>query len=532
MNSKNYFEKPPKKIEITLYITFIFIALYIIFPLLQEITHFKSFGSLAAKQLTSGEPMTILVESDGYLKEFPLYSLLLALINLVLPINAFTCQLPIAIAILITTFLAGHSAARAAGHSAGVTAGTVVMCAMSLAYGTITNGNIILATACLTYSWMTLYRLHRVYAKKWTMIWLLALPGVFLAIFAIGLPALVIFYLPFLFFRRPIKLRYRLLQVNHLFIISVYSVLSYIAWSFIFGEDSAIIYCATSHSSFWQQLHSMLQLFTPWLLLGWPIYCFAFQSIETTKVFNHFCRVILTSSIIFALVLSNQPDMVLICLPLFAIGTGVHYDILTRRYYIQIKKIMRLVFCLLIAIFITNLIITTMYFTGPKLFISNITDQSIYLSLGISIIGVLMILYIHKKRGSFLVLSARLGIISTIVVIGVHSLLNLELNGTMISNKSHYNQLNLLSSKSELLYSLHSTDISQELFHVKNTIKFIDNAEQLPLEAMDVYVITAGEAPILETRKWELITEINVDNTIALWKGVLREEEADISNNK
>jgi len=274
---------------------------------------------------------------------FPLYSWLGALTSFLRMPTAFTLRLPTVLSLFGLALCSGLFAWRAQGRYAGYLAASVVLTsAISFRTGIRAQSETV-AALLLTLAWFLLYAFGWK-AKRWWTAWGCSLLAVFLAQFAVGFKAPVVFYLPLLFLRNGFRTTDRLEAPSHVFpslcfvILTIAWLLSvpgqpYLPWSSI----SSSFFAKSGGHSYLRHLVTMFPFAVcylfPWTFFAWGPFCLALRQFEQNGPLCHYLRVIVISNfILFWLLPKGSP---LHLLPVFgpmAVLVGIHSEIIIRRY--------------------------------------------------------------------------------------------------------------------------------------------------------------------------------------------------------
>jgi len=236
---------------------------------------------------------------------------------------------------------------------AGFVAASMVLTSVAFLREGVVAGEDTLFALFLGAAWLAWFWFGRE-RQTWWLAWLISLVAVLLATFTSGIHAVVCFYLPLLFVRRPLRRWQRFFSVGHLVAIALASAVI-IYWHQSVPNQtllpwSTLVLRAVPEDTGSYVAHLMsfpfksVVLILPWVFLCWPGFCLAYRPLEKNPVFCHYLRTILVSLFVASWVLPRNSPRVLIPLicPL-AILTGLHYEILVRRYYLDLQRLIRVV---------------------------------------------------------------------------------------------------------------------------------------------------------------------------------------------
>lgn len=256
-------------------------------------------------------------------------------------------RLPAVLCIAGLAGLCGTVGYRRGGPVAGAIAAAVVLCnPAALRCGTRAQSEPLLALL-LCAAWMTWYSVGQ-RRKFWALAWVGAMVFVIPAAFTAGARALAFFYLPFLFLRRPVKGRRRLLLPSHLVVLAV-TVAALVFWlrrvpNQIFlpwNELNTMPKVTLSYpvEVIMFPLKSVLYLM-PWPFLLWPAFCMAYRPLENSPLVFHYLRTIVVSAFVAAWLIPKLSPLVLMpVLGPIAIMTGLHAELVLRRHHPQLRRL-------------------------------------------------------------------------------------------------------------------------------------------------------------------------------------------------
>lgn len=512
-------EKAPAKWAIIIYTLLLFSLMHVWQPFVEPLSSSESLHALTAVDILAGRGAGRLIAADGALIAFPLHSIFLSFIGHFTQLTEFTCRIPQLFAIFIMTLITGYVTARAAGHRAGLTAASVMIVSFGVGFFD-PNANALLGAMFLSTAWIVWYRASRIWNWPWLFIWIASLAPIAGAVLAIGFKAIIFFYLPLLFLHRPLKARKRLSQVQH--IIAIFLVLVIFFWikSYIFEGKVLMELMPNAERSLLGFIFVVALFCFPWVLVGWPILCMAFQGVEKTPVFNQYIRTILLSVLIWSILFSRSTENILFLLPIFAIATGLNYNIFIRRYYLQVRYSSRLLMILTILTSCWALILVGLVHWKVAHY-ANLEIVNMLTAFGATVAMSLMafLLFLLKKR--FMIYSCRLAIISGCFICSA-----LAINEATTNDYDYRRNSKRLVQSVEIsqpIYLLLKRDAHREAYNLRHNIINIDDTESLPADEK-VYVLTDGIAPIKETRTWKEIIQIEFpDGPLALWLGEERQ---------
>jgi 4-amino-4-deoxy-L-arabinose transferase-like glycosyltransferase len=256
-------------------------------------------------------------------------------------------RLPAVLCLVALAALCGTVGYRRGGPVAGAVAAAMVICnPAALRAGTRAQSEPLLALL-LCAAWMTWYSVGQ-RRKRWTLAWIGAMLFVVPAAFTAGARAVAFFYLPFIFLRRPVKGRRRLLLPSHLAVLAVtVGVLVFwlrqvpnqifLPWNELNTLPRVTLSYPVEMILF--PIKCILYLM-PWPFLFWPAFCMAYRPLESSPVVFHYLRTIVISAFVAAwLTPKLSPLALLPALGPIAIMTGLHAELLVRRHHLHLYRL-------------------------------------------------------------------------------------------------------------------------------------------------------------------------------------------------
>ena len=302
-------------------------------------------GTVAREMAQSGDVLTTTFQGD-HVSIFPQYPALVALCSGMGISSTCTTRLPGGLAVLATALVCAAFASRRGGRVAGIVAGGMVLSTLaSLRAGQRAQSETLLMF-WLTCGWLAWF-VYGQERKRWGLAWGSAMLFLFLATSAVGARAMVYFYIPFLFLKRPVRGRQRLLQPYHL--VAFGGLVVMVAFWLHAVPNQPFMPWNAEHTRAAHRTGYLLNrlLFPaktamylmPWMALGWTPFCVAFRSVEDRPVLFHYLRTIAASVFLFVwLVPWTSPLLLLPVLPALSIMTGCHFEILLRRHARELEQ--------------------------------------------------------------------------------------------------------------------------------------------------------------------------------------------------
>jgi 4-amino-4-deoxy-L-arabinose transferase-like glycosyltransferase len=281
-------------------------------------------------------------------------------------------RLPAVLCIATLAGLCGMVGYRRGGPVAGAVAAAVVICnPATLRCGTRAQSEPLLALL-LCAAWMTWYSVGQ-RRKHWALAWAGAMLFVIPAAFTAGARAVAFFYLPFVFLRRPVKGRRRLLLPAHLVVLAATVAVIvfwlrrvpdqiFLPWNELNTMPKVTLSYPVEMILF--PLKSLLYLM-PWPFLFWPAFCMAYRPLESSPVVFHYLRTIVVSAFVAAWLIPKLSPLVLMpALGPIAIMTGLHAELLIRRHHLHLRRLNLAMLAVGIALAACGTAVAALHLTG------------------------------------------------------------------------------------------------------------------------------------------------------------------------
>lgn len=302
------------------------------------------YATVAEEMVRSGSAWRLTLHGDP-VQSYPGYVWLVAIAQEAGLPDTLALRLPAFLSILGLAALCGVVGCRRGGATAGLVAAAMVLFnPASLRVGCRAQHESLLALL-LTGAWMAWYSFGQ-RRKQWALGWSGAMLLVVLATFTAGARALAAFYLPFLFLRRPVRGRRRLLLASHLVVLGV-TIAAIVVWLLRVPGQTFLPWNALSTLPAVTMSYPLeillfplkcLLYLMPWPFLAWPAFCMAYRPLERSPVAFHFLRTITASAFVAAwLVPKVSPLVLLPVLGPLSIMTGLHAELLIRRHRRELR---------------------------------------------------------------------------------------------------------------------------------------------------------------------------------------------------
>ncbi len=449
-----------------------------------------------------------------------------------LPINEFTVRLINVIALILLTGIGAHISWQVTrnAQSTAVTAAAIMSSVLALKLSGRGDGELFFCLL-INASWYSWFYFSRE-KHQWLLAWFSAHLLVALAILTGGLRALVIFYLPLLFLRRPLTIWRRLRQFDHLFSLSIL-VGCIMIWLMLIPMQSKALF------AFWDQYQlpstgqayiKQLALFPllstcyyiPWIFLTWPAFCMAFRPMEKTPIISQFLRtIILSFFLIFWFIPELNPEDLTFLIGPLSILVGFNYELLVRRYGKQLLLVPAWLCKLSLTALSTGWIVI-IFFRWEKI---ESTPEIWYFSLLITLLSALLAWILLKQKLSIpiwmLVLLAtvacRWGYAGFYhLAVGDHKS-QAKIQGVNLSK--------IVPSENQVFVLTNDTAIlSVQGFYLNRPVIKITSPDDLPNYEDTTYVLASERMTQTQQRTWSAISEtIESDGRkFRLWKAVNR----------
>lgn len=507
-----YTEQPPGRGSL-LVLAFLFPVLYLTFIGVRELRSQEALlASISIESMTSGNSAVTAVHGVQ-VQSLPLYPWLVTLCSGFRTPNELSTRLPAALSVLGMALLAGLTARRLGGPLAGVVAASVVLTNVACLREGGRAGSDTLSAFLITAAWVFWYRLGRE-RRRWGMAWSVSLACVLAATFAVGIRALVFFYLPLVLLRRPMRGWRRLLLPSHLVVlaclISALGLWLYVApgqslfpWRTLILRTVAL---REGTGGYFRDLVSFpfrcLGYLMPWPFLAWPAFCVAYRPLERRPVLCGYLRTIVASLFVAAWVVPNTSSRVLMpLLAPIAILTGLHYQILVRRYHRQLQMLCRFLLVLASSIAVVGVLVGLAHVAGLVVFagLGGVTSRATVLLLALIFVA------------SRWLTTTRVALPFWSRLVACIGLFHLALTATTaplegwLRDESRQRGQTLSEQLPEQAVVYRTTDwfLVRECFYIGHrVVKTGDPDAELPAGERVVYALAGAKPPILPTREW------------------------------
>jgi len=489
----------------------LFLLLYLPALTMRELAKPEAISAAIAADLRWNHWMPLTVQGQQ-VPAFPLYPWLVRLCRGRGLVNELTVRLPAALAVLALASLCAWVAARNKNMLSGVIAAAMVLtCYATLSYGQHATADTLTALL-LSGAWFSWYELGRV-GKSWNLAWPTSLTLVLLAVFAGGAEAILYFYFPLLFLRRPLYIDARLRMPAHwLSVVVGIAILAF--WYHCFpdqillsGSSLAMNTANSSIRSYFVKvmlfpLQSAAWLL-PWTFLAWPPFCAGHRAVEPASVLCRYLRAVVVTLFVACWFLPDvSPIALLPVLGPLAVMTGLHYEILVRRHFHRLERLLPALWWPAVLLAATTGAAGSLHVSRllvwPALSISALLP-----SLVLSLMA-LVLAYLLRKHPAICNRPYRLRLILTIAALALAiSGGRTAWEGAVNRHRQRAGQLLAAAIPGDVtIYKFSPNYLLPESHYLQRPVRSITSMQELPADKPEVYVLAGRQMPILESRSW------------------------------
>jgi len=432
------------------------------------------------------------------------------------PVRAkWSVRLPLLLGLALLILPCAHVIASEVGKVEGyLVAGMTLTCWPLIALGNIEKRIVVLAglVNCAWFMWYHYGRCH----KNWDRAW--AAAGIFMLLACLegGTLMLIVFYLPIIFLRRPFRIWQRMLNPVHLVTLAAILIFS-IFWAHFSHAGEAVEAIRRGYGggqaaglSLLARLLlfplALIALYLPWPGLSWPAYCAAYRPLEKSTGLSHFLRTLTVPLFLAAWLLPGFPKFLMVCLvPPIACLTAIHYRLLVRRHIGPLRKLSSLlrrltvaacgVLLLALALHVTD----TVYFDGVK-------SSTVGWAVVLCTLSLLALVFARRcKRWAhfwveIMLVTGAAGCLALGVSLSAVDFLRRDV-GMEAADLVH------TVPETEPVFLLQRGGVATTAYHTRRRIIPIADPTAIPQRLRIAYVWGNGKPPLLETRKWERISQ-------------------------
>ena len=449
------------------------------------------------------------------------------------------------LALGITGIVVFETGRRISGIQAGVIAAAVVIANIYVFQKAVDGNPFTFAVLLLLAAWLTWFMFGAVHGN-WNTSWIVSMFFCSLAFYTIGWIAVVYFFVPLIFLRRPLSIWNKLLSRGFYIGICIFGAFV-LLW--FLPRITDIMNNPFSSSKIFQGISpnyfknfplfplAVIGGFMPWSVIAWSAFCVAYFPLDKTPIFSRFLRTIFFSLFV-VLWLNPFTDArdAIILVPPIAILAGTNYWLVVRRNGYGLHKLLHIITIVLFIMITTIFILYWVPFSWwynfsffkwvSATFLSNRISffQDMFLwgviQSGLGILIGLFLLIIYKKKLS--VWAHALGMCLILMLCFWSITYPCEaLSGdgrktasifvNSLGENYNHNMTIYTSSQISNIYSLGC--------YLDCKIKKLHHINELPSNKKTVYLVSLS-APIYPKRQWENISEVYYRNrSLFLWKG-------------
>ncbi len=513
--------------------TLFFLFLFITLPnsWLPELSVNEAFHSCIAQEMIKNQEYFIARYQDKPIGISPMLSWIQSCLYNLLPNNELTTRLPGILSLAVLSILCGYVTYNVSGpQGCAASVAACVSSIIALNKGIFSSQEMLFALF-LNLAWIVWYILSRE-KHLWLYAWFFAHIFVYLAFLTSGIVAIFFFYFPLIWLRRPLKIWLRLRQNDHIFSFICFLVLTIIWILFAPFQKEGILTFFSEFKSHEPTINYITHFITfplasllnylPWTLLAWPAFCMAFIPLEKDGILSQFLRTIIISIFYcFWFLPETEAESLLPLIGPLSILTGIHYEILVRRYGRQLlilPKIISYATLLIITFTLILLFFIDLGFKDLSIVLISVSGCSIFLAIIISYCII---------RGFF---NTQIWLALFVAVVTIR----LIYTGTIdAGNSIYHNNKSTVGSmiKNSLptgakIYSQLSDPMSfsVENYYMKRFLISIENIGEIPNYEDIVYLLTTDNIPISQQRTWSPLPQsVQTKNQLLrMWKGERR----------
>lgn len=444
--------------------------------------------------------------------QYPLYPWLLAVFGLEQGPD-WLIRVPAVAGWLAMAALAWFTAAKSGGEFAGLIAALVPLtCAAGYAAASVASNDIWFATILFA-AWTAWYRLGAVQGR-WDVAWGVSAGFVALAFFAGGPRAFVLFYLPLLVLRWPVKGREQMLRWGHLLALVLVVALSgtWLAHSLRHAEvltwaqlvESAVPADQGGYvQRLWQFPLRVVAWGLPWTLFAWPAFCQAFRPVEKAPEQSAFLRTVATAVFVPCWLLPGVTvRSLLVLLGPLAVLTAMNYESLLRRHAAGYRRLLNLCTRAACGAAAIGVLAAVLLLTGwleiPELSFAEVSfaGACVLLSVGFAVLLI-------SSRGRAVWVRLLLTVAVATVVFRTFSLPFEALRSGRPRLAAH--RLTEPLPDGYPLYVAADLSLAAIGHYITHPVVRLASPAQLPQSTPRVYLLAAGEPPVQEDLRWRAL---------------------------
>ena len=300
------------------------------------------YAELARALANSRSPLNFTIQGVP-VQTFPLYPWLVSIFSWFRAPTVWSLRLPAVLSVFGLAALAAWTANFLKDRLAAFVAASVVLFSYATLRTCLHAQSEIVHAFLLSAAWFSWYCLGP-QRQRWATAWGTALGLVFLDVLTVGSKAILLFYLPYFFARKPPQLRRQMQSSAHWLCLCVF-ILLLIVWFKFTGnqpfwswDDLCRLTAPPYRQGFFRHLCTFplktIFYLLPWSFFAWVPFCEAHRQFEPSGSSPHFFRTVITvNTLLYWLMPSGSPLNLLPLLGPLAVLIGFHFEIASRRYY-------------------------------------------------------------------------------------------------------------------------------------------------------------------------------------------------------
>ena len=507
---------------------FLFLLITLPNSWISELSVNEAFHSCIAREMIKSREYFIAKYQDNPIHNSPMLSWIQSCLYNILPSNELTTRIPGILALALLSVLCGYMANSVSGPRACAASVSACISSFIAMHKGLFASQDMLFALFLNLAWLTWYFLSRE-KHLWLFAWFFAHTFVYLAFLTSGIVAIFYFYFPLIWLQRPLKTGLRLRQSDHIFSFSCFMIFIIIWILYAPFQKEGILTFFSEFKSREPTINYIAHFITfpilsavnylPWSLLAWPAFCMAFIPLEKDGILGKFLRTIIIS-IFYCLwfLPETKTDSLLPLIGPLSILTGIHYEILVRRYGKQLLILPKIISCatlVIIFVHLLSLFFIDFDFQKSSVLLLSASGCCIFIAVIISFC-IIKGFFNTQIWLALLVAVINIRLVYTCTVDVTNSIYHNRKSkvGIMIKNnipadKTVYNQLP------------DPAGFSVEYYYMKRFMVSIRNIGEIPNYDDIVYLLTSDSIPISQQRTWTALPlGLQGENQIErLWKG-------------
>ena len=384
--------------------------------------------------------------------------------------------------------------------------------------------------------------------RKYNWDWAWPLTAIFLGIGFLsgGFKVLWYFILPMFFFRRPLSVKSKFSKPSFWLGVGIL-IIFILVWltPFLIASQNVIIeYIWNRRTGLVDYFYQLVEFpfllvlrFLPWSVIAWLPFCVALQSLDKVPIYSKYLRTLTftTLAAIWLIPDYNPRELIYLAAPL-AIQTGIFYELGMRRYGVRLRKKLYLaeIFSFLLALAIIGV-----YFIPDKWIPSFISlsnslafrQSTTFITIAsIACIAIILIgIFTHFSKKTFPIWLILLGTsLSYGIFYGsIQSPYKTQEQSKRKLGFTIKKALEQDKATNPILYKLDIVDLYSELYYANVKPIKIKDLSELPKKEKTIYILTT-KFPQIPERGWTNLLPQGYtynNNPLALWKGILKEDE-------